>query len=246
MTIAFSTTTQMAATNGVKLLVYAQAGEGKTSLCATAPAPLIISAEAGLLSLSKQNIERMYGVGTPGISYDMPVINISKVEDLVEAYDWCRDFAVKQGFQTICLDSISEIAEVVLNNAKRQVKDPRQAYGELIEKMTTTIRAFRDLPGVNVYMTSKMAPSTDDAGVTKRGPGMPGKTLANDLPYFFDEVFRLCTAKDDKGVSFRYLQTQPDLQYIAKDRSGALHPSEHPNLAYIFAKIAAAPAPATA
>ena len=126
----------------------------------------------------------------------------------------------------------------MLNNAKRQVKDPRQAYGELIEKMETTIRMFRDLPGRNVYMSAKMEPTKDElTGVVKYGPAMPGKQLAVKLPYFFDQVFRLGINKTTQGESYRFLQTQPDMQYEAKDRSGALAAVEPPHLAQLFNKI---------
>lgn len=231
-------TEQLAQQAGVKVLVYGPAGMGKTMLCATAPNPIILSAESGLLSLSKANIERVFGVNTQGISYNLPVIQIKTVDDLTQAYNWLLQSPDAQQFQTVCIDSLSEIAEVVLNNAKRQVKDPRQAYGELMEKMESAIRLFRDLPGRNVYMAAKMEPAKDElTGVVKYLPAMPGSKLGPKLPYFFDEVMRLGVNKDPQGNSYRFFQTQPDLQYEAKDRSGALATIESPHLGYIFSKI---------
>ena len=108
-----------------------------------------------------------------------------------------RQSAEAKNFQSIGLDSISEIGEVVLNNAKRQVKDPRQAYGELIEKMETLVRAFRDIPGKNVLVSAKMEPTKDElSGIVKYGPSMPGAKLGPKLPYFFDIVMRLGIGKD--------------------------------------------------
>lgn len=223
MALQFSTTDQASAAAGVKVLVYGDAGMGKTTLCATAPAPIIISAESGLLSLRK---------------YRIPVIEIKTIDQLTEAYDWSTRSAEARQFATICIDSISEIGEVVLANAKRQVKDPRQAYGELIEKMTMTIRAFRDLPGKHVYMAAKMEPMKDElTGVVRYGPAMPGSKLGPQLPYFFDEVFRLGVNKSPQGETYRFLQTQPDLQYTAKDRSGSLAAIESPDLNQVFTKI---------
>ena len=223
MALNVTTTDRAAQLNGVKVLVYGQAGAGKTVLASTAPAPFLISAEGGELSL--RNVQ-------------MPMAKVTTVDDLRDIYAWCEQSHEAKQFQTICIDSLSEIAEVVLNNAKRQVKDPRQAYGELIEKMETTIRMFRDLPGRNVYMSAKMEPTKDElTGVVKYGPAMPGKQLAVKLPYFFDEVFRLGINKTTQGESYRFLQTQPDMQYEAKDRSGALTAVERPDLSYIFRKI---------
>ena len=237
MALTWTTSSQATSRNGVKALVYAESGSGKTALCATAPGPLIISAESGLLVLNKKNLEKLYGVGTPGITYDIPVIEIRNVQDLTDAHAWCMTTQASQ-FQTICLDSVSEIAETVLNNAKRQVKDPRQAYGELIEKMESVIRAFRDLPNKNVYMAAKIEPMKDElTGIVKYGPSMPGAKLGQKLPYFFDEVFRLGINKTPQGELYRFLQTQSDLQNIAKDRSGALDAIEPPHLTHVFNKI---------
>jgi|TARA_R110000744_G_scaffold17537_1_gene47415 hypothetical protein len=216
------TTTNRASEQGVKMLVYGKSGMGKTKLCATAPTPLILSAEAGLLSLR---------------AYDIPVLEINTTGDLTEAYNWIRDSAEAKQFQTICLDSISEIAEVVLAHAKKQVKDPRQAYGELIEKMGATIRLFRDLKGFNVYMSAKEAYEKDESGVMSYMPSMPGSKLGAGLPYYFDEVFHLSVGKTPEGVEYRYLRTQPDFNTIAKDRSGALDLIEAADLNNVITKI---------
>lgn len=238
MALQFTTAEQSADAGGIKCLVYGDSGHGKTMLACTLPAPILISAESGLLSLKRKNIERLYGVGTKDITYDIPVIQIRTVEDLGDAYRWCSQSQEAHQFASIGLDSISEIAEVVLNNAKRQVKDPRQAYGELIEKMESAIRAFRDLPGRNVYIAAKMEPMKDElTGVVKFGPSMPGAKLGPKLPYYFDEVFRLGVNTDQQGNTYRFLQTQPNLQFVAKDRSGALASMEPPHLTYVFNKI---------
>lgn len=238
MPLQFTTAEHASALSGVKALVYSEAGIGKTVLMATAPGPVVLSAESGLLSLRKANLERVHGVGNPTICYNMPVISIRNVDDLSEAYQWVANSHEAKQFGSVGLDSLTEIAEVVLNNAKRQVKDPRQAYGELLEKMQTLIRLFRDLPGKNVIMAAKMEPVKDEmTGIVKYAPAMPGSKLGPQLPYYFDEVFRLGVNKDPQGNSFRYLQTQPDLQYAAKDRSGALAAMEYPNLTQVISKI---------
>ena len=212
------------AANGVKMLVYGKAGRGKTTLCATCPSPIIFSAESGLLALS---------------NYQLPYIEIRTIKDLEDAFKWAQDSTEARQFQTLCLDSLSEIAEVVLSNAKGQVKDPRQAYGELIEKMGMTIRGFRDLPGYHVYMSAKQDSNKDEGtGITLNGPMMPGKQLAKDLPYFFDEVFQLDIGKDPATqTSYRFLRTQPDFSNDAKDRSGRLDEIEAPDLGNIINKI---------
>jgi hypothetical protein len=243
MAIKLTSTAEAAKAHGVKTLVYGDAGVGKTLLTSTAPAPVLISAESGLLSLRQSNIEKVHGAEAPTVSYNIPVIEIRNIEDLMEAYTWATESAECAQFETIALDSISEIAEVVLSNAKAQCKDPRQAYGELIEKMTTTVKAFRDLSGKHVYMAAKMEMQKDEAsGISLYGPSCPGAKLAQQLPFLFDEVFQLGVGKTaptdgSAPVSYRYLRTQPDLQFKAKDRSGALEEIEKPDLTHVFNKI---------
>lgn len=214
-------TTKISATS-VKALVYGQAGVGKTRLCCTAPKPIIISAEAGLLSLAEQ---------------DIPAIIINGVDDLAEAFLFITTNEEGMKFQTICLDSITDIAEVVLSDLKIKTKDPRAAYGDLADKMGNMIRSFRDLPDRNIYFTAKVKRVTDELGVTQYVPSMPGQQLVTNLPYWFDLVMAMRIGTTEEGVKYRYLQTQPDIYWEAKDRSGRLNEIEEPNLTKLFAKI---------
>lgn len=235
MPLQFTMSDQETARNGMKMLVYGPSGIGKTVLTATLPNVVMLSAESGALSLSEQNLRRIYG--QMPIVCPVPMIKITNIQDLTDACAWCYGSVEARQFQSVSLDSISEIGEVVLNNAKKQVKDPRQAYGELIEKMESVIRAFRDLPGKHVYMAAKQEPMKDElSGVVKLGPSMPGAKLAQKLPYYFDFVFRLAANKDAQGQDYRYLQTSADLQNEAKDRSGRLDKMEYPHLGNIIAK----------
>lgn len=226
MAIRLTSTAQAAADNGLKVLVHGPAGAGKTRLCATTGEPtVIISAEAGLLSLRQ---------------HDIPVIEVASIEDVSEAYEFLTQSDEAKGFRWVCLDSISEIAEVCLAAEKAATRDPRQAYGALQERMTALIRAFRDLPGRNVYMSCKQQAVTDSAGLTTYQPSLPGAKLGQGVSYFFDEVFALRVEKDADGNPTRWLQTQRDYTHEAKDRSGALDLFEPCDLAAIAAKVRSA------
>ena len=231
MPLKFTTTDRAGSLHGVKALVYGSAGAGKTTLCSTAPTPIIFSAEAGLLSLRHHSI---------------PVVLIESINDLHEAYTWALGSAEAKDFETFCLDSISEVAEVILTDAKRRNKDPRHAYGELSESTMTLLRRFRDIPNRHVLMSAKMAPIKDELnGNVTYVPSMPGRQLDVQLPYLFDEVFRLGIDKLPDGRDSRFLQTVSDFQYIAKDRSGALDAREKPDFAYLIQKIAGGADPKT-
>ncbi len=236
--LRFTTTAEASKTGGVKVLTYSRSGMGKTALCATAPKPIIISAESGMLVLSDANLARLELVLGRALPRNIPVIEVSSYLDLFEAYNFVATSAHAREFETVCLDSISEIAERVLANAKATVKDPRQAYGALIDDTLKLVVGFRDIPNKNVYMSAKQELVKDDStGATLFGPSMPGKQLGPALPYYFDEVFNLNIGKTSDGRDYRYLRTRPDFQYDAKDRSGALAEIEKPDLTYLFNKI---------
>lgn len=209
--------------NGVKVLVYGHAGAGKTTLTATLPAPIVISAEGGLLSIKDA---------------DIPYIEVNSMDTLKEAYEWLSSSAEAKDFQSVALDSISEIAEVVLNYEKKVAKDPRQAYGAMQEQMTDIIRAFRDISGKHVYMSAKCEKSQDETGRLLYAPSMPGNKLGQALPYFFDEVLALRLEKDAEGNPVRALMCESDGLWQAKDRSGKLSAWETPDLGAIIGKIA--------
>jgi len=214
--------TRNVAVNGVKLLVYGQAGAGKTTLIRTLPDPIVLSAEAGLLSLRDS---------------DIPYIEISDMATLREAYDWLANSDEAKQFRSVALDSISEIGEVVLSAEKKKSGDPRQAYGAMQDQMADVIRSFRDLPGRHVYMSAKAEKAQDDQGHILQSPGMPGNKAAQSLPFYFDEVLALRVHRTEDNQTQRALMCHSDGVWQAKDRSGKLDFWEAPDLGAIINKI---------
>lgn len=210
--------------NGLKILVHGMAGSGKTVLCATTGKPtLIVSAESGLLSIA----------GAPD---HIKTTVVKTIAELEEVYDYVEQNI--DDFEWVCIDSISEIAEVLLAEEKRISKDPRQAYGNLSDRMLGILRSFRDLPNMNVIMSCKQQLVTDaDTNTSRYLPLLPGKSLTNSIAYLFDEVFALRVEKDDDGEDYRTIQTGRDRNYEAKDRSGVLEMFEEPSIRKIAEKI---------
>lgn len=224
MALNFIKTNEEAVSNGIKIVNYGLPGVGKTIAIATAPTPFIMSAEAGLLSLAN--------VVIPGLS-------IKTMADLSDAYQWVSESGEAKPYETICVDSITEIAETVLTHAKETNKDPRNAYGDLIDKMTGIIKGFRDLKEKHVYISAKEVRIKDDfLGKMYSSPAMPGQVLGPGLAYYFDEVFHMETARtEEDGSIYRLFRTVSDDLCVAKDRSGHLNDIEEPHLGKIIEKI---------
>ena len=216
MKINIKSTKDIATDHGIRAVVYGFSGVGKTVLCSTAPKPIILSAEDGLLSLHGK---------------DIPFIEVKSIQDIGNAFDFLKN---NGDYETICLDSLSEIAETVLNEFKKENKDGRQAYMQLSQAVTALIRNFRDLPNKNVVFVAKAKKEIDDeSGTSSIEPFAPGQVIKFQLPYMTDEVFYMDV--DRKGV--RSINTIATRKFHAKDRSGSLEPKEPPDLAAIFDKI---------
>ena len=209
---------------GAKILVYGMAGEGKTYLSQTAPGKvLVISAEAGLLSIKDaKNVE---------------AIEVKNAAEVVEVYEALH--SGKLQYDTVCLDSISEISELLLQAEKAKHKDARKAYGEVQESVTNVMRAFRDLQ-MHVMFICKEDKVNND-GVFEQAPKMVGTKLGQSITYFFDEVLALRVIEDTDAegnpVQARWLQTRIGQGYVAKDRSGKLEAFEEPNLTKLIEKL---------
>jgi len=209
---------------GVKVLVYGAAGVGKTTLCGTAPGKkLMIDMESGLLSVKDQK--------------DIDVIQVKEAQEIIEICE-----ALKNGelvYDSVCLDSVSEMSEILLNFEKARHKDPRMAYGNVQETCTNVMRAYRDL-NMHVVFVSKMERVQTDH-YNGYEPKMVGSKLGQSITYFFDEVLalRVIEEQDDDGtlVRNRWLQTDVGQGYTAKDRSGKLDGFEEPNLTNIITKL---------
>ena len=209
---------------GAKILVYGMAGAGKTTLAKTCPGKvLVISAEAGLLSIKDaDNVE---------------AIEVKEAAEVMELHD-----ALKSGklqYDTVCLDSVSEISEILLTWEKSRSKDPRMAYGNVQESVTNLMRAFRDLH-MHVLFLCKEDVVNDD-GVLRHAPKMVGTKLGESITYFFDEVLalRIIEDQDDEGknIQNRWLQTVYGQGYKAKDRSGKLDNFEQPDISALIEKL---------
>lgn len=196
--------------HGAKMMIYGGSGMGKTRLTASAPAPIIISAERGLLSLRQ---------------FNLPAIEIDNYGQAKDTLYWLSSSHEARQFGTVLLDTVSELAEKFLTEEKKKKNATAhgRAWGETSDHIVQLFRDYRDLQGKHVVFLAKQEWGTDNTGARYNQPSFPGKALANAAPYFFDEVLQLFNWTDPTtNVKYRLLRTQPDLQNVAKDRSGML------------------------
>ena len=116
---------------GIKCLVYGCSGVGKTTLCATAPKPLILAAENGLLSIKE---------------HALPYVSINSLVELSQVLD--ELVGIDDEYETICLDSISEVVDHCLFGVENKLRsrDARHVYPEVRSMILRIMKKLISLP----------------------------------------------------------------------------------------------------
>lgn len=211
----------------VKMLVYGDAGAGKTVLAAQAvdvPSMrdvLIINAEAGTKSIVESEAVQNHEL--------IDSVEVQSYETFVAIYEWllkhcnARDakdqakldaLSAKYGFpkgrkyRTVIVDSLSEIEQVnlsrIFGDDADDLMDAAEAadfrdYGQNRRLLHKVIRAFRNLP-MNVIFTCARDWDQDEKKKYGYQPKLTGK-LSKDVQFFMDIVGYLATGKsgNDEG-----------------------------------------------
>lgn len=205
-------------TRSVNMLIYGEAGVGKTWLAGSAYAVpemrrvLYVDAEAGADTL-KQSWP------------DVELVQATKWEDYERLY--AALLAGAHEYRTVVLDSISEILEhckeqVMVemkldpDNEKRDADVPSvREWGKILTRMLRLVRRFRDLP-LNVVFIAHAEPVKDKSGKSKWRPLVNGK-FQMKLPQIPDVVLFMYRTEVD-GQQRRLLLTQETDKAAAKVR----------------------------
>lgn len=212
-------------TTGKTILVHGPTGSGKTRLIATAPNPVIAATDRGCASLKQ---------------FNLPMEAITSIKKMREFLTWARSPQGQQ-FQTICIDDMTELAEIALLEARGRTNHLQKAYGEMMDVTYEFIRELRDWPNKNqyIYMACKQSREKDHAtGQFIYTPDFPGQKLGMRVSYFFDEVYALFSGTDENSGQFtNWFRTRRDNQYECKTRGDSLEVWEPANLSHIYTKL---------
>ena len=133
--------------------------------------------------------------------------------------------------------NLGAFAKVLSHNLTMH-KDGRKAYGEMNETLMGLIKSFRDLSGKNVILICQQARMEDNESRIYFGPAMPGKTLAQWIPYATDLVGCIRVRKEEDGTVKRAFQfAEVDELYTAKNRGGLLDDYEPVDWGVVFKKM---------
>ena len=188
--------------SGANILLYGHAGVGKTTSLASLPDPLIISAEAGLLSLK---------------DHDMPYVKVASLDDVREVYKWLASHDETHGFRSVCIDSLSELCDIAFKDCQDRVgNEVQKLYPELRNTVARLIRNFKRLPVHFVCTAREQVKELRNGRIS--APTVIGNKLADDLPHAFDLVLHYTI----NSANERLVHTNSVSGSIAKDRTGKL------------------------
>jgi hypothetical protein len=241
--------TQSVTNDALKIVIAAEAGNGKTTLAKTLQnglneKVLVISAEAGLLSLKGSNIDYLE-LQTDNEGKEVP--KEKRINRLGEIFTWVKQPEQMKTYKWLFIDSLTEIQSNILEHIEtledfQGPKNTIKKYGELATKTMSLCKLFRDLPHYNVCFSALVKNETDADGLAQMKVSLVG-AFADRLPALFDEVLYLGVTeeKNEDGSNVRKILTQktPKIAF-PKDRSGKLSAIEPADLSVIVKKIRSA------
>lgn len=229
-------------TAGFSLLVHGLSKSGKSTLMDTAPAPrLILDAEGGASTRFTPSRKIVWnpGADAPPIAdgtWDTCVVYVRSFNDVKQTYDWLN--SGKHPFQSVIIDSLSETQQRCVDALVGTEQMKMQDWGELLRKMSTLVRSYRDLiihPTNPVRCVAFVAMTKEFDGVKK--PYVQG-ALAQTLPYYVDVIGYLHGGVTEDGEQVHKLLCSPHQSFEAGDRTGRLGSVvDEPNIEAMLATI---------
>ena len=205
---------------GFKSIIYGPPGSAKTPLLNTAPRPLLLATEPGLLSLRGSTIPTFCAFTSAAID---------------DFFKWFFNSNETKKFDTIGVDSISQLAEIYLTDAKKSNKHGMKAYGEMEERTYAQLKGLYFTQHKHTYLIAKEE-IINDNGAQIRRPHFPGKALGIKVPHDYDAILRLAMHNVPgvgQKLAFRCVGS---LEEMARNRTGTLSEFEPPNFSELVRK----------
>lgn len=209
---------------GVKCVVYGPAGKGKTPILNTAPRPVLLACEPGLLSMKHSMI---------------PTWCAPTAKELDEFFKWAFHSNEMKNFDTIGIDSSSEMCETYLKRAEIQNKHGLAAYGQMARDSLEQLDGLYYMQHKHIYLIAKQE-IVQSVNIPTKRPYYPGRELPIKVPHKYDAILHLDTyniPQVGQEVAFRCIGS---LDTLARNRSGNLNEFEPPHFGNLVTKAMSA------
>lgn len=201
---------------GCKAIVFGGTGSGKTPVMNTCPRPVLLACEPGLLSLRGSTIPTFYAE------------NGAKIE---EFFKWFFNSNETKNFDTLCVDSISFMADVYLQAAEKTIKHGLQAYGNMARSVMDHLRPLYYTKEKHTYLICK-----EELVAEQKRPYFPGQQLNKEVPGLYDFVLHLGIKNVPGAGQVKAFQCNETYDVMARNRTGNLADYEPPNFSMLVQK----------
>lgn len=212
---------ELAKVYGVKAVVYGSAGSGKTPIGATAPRPLMLAVEPGLLSMRNSNV---------------PTYSAFTYDKVDEFFKWLFSSNEVKNFDTIIVDSTSQLCDIFLQEAdKKGIKHGLAQYGHMGERVYDILYQLYYMQNKHTYLIAKEEIKNINNAAIKR-PYYQGQFLPIQVPHLFDFILRLGKypiPRFGEQIAFRCVGSFDE---IARNRTGNLAEFEPPDFNALIRK----------
>lgn len=217
---------------GIKAIIYGPAGTGKTPILNTAPRPVLLATEAGLLSMRGSSI---------------PTFEAYTSQRVDEFFKWFFNSTETKNFDTLGIDSGSQVADIYLNAAMQGTskqgnkKHGMAAYGEMASNTMEHLRTLYYTRYKHVYMICKEQIADVDFQSLRR-PYFPGQVLPVDVPHLYDFIIRVAKTNVPGMVGEQLaFHCNGTMNIMARNRTGNLNDFERPHFGELVTKAMNAP-----
>lgn len=208
--------------SGCKALIYGPPGSAKTPLITTAPRPVMLATEAGMLSMKGSNV---------------PTWQAFTPARIDEFFKWLFNSAESKNFDTVAIDSAPQMADIYLQASLNGTSSSGKkvhglaAYGEMATAVMDHLRPLYYMQQKHTYVICK---ETEVSNMKR--PYFPGQQLNVDVPHLYDFVLHLGIKNVPSMGQTLAFQCNQTYDVLARNRTGNLNDYEAPNFSQLVAK----------
>lgn len=201
---------------GCKAIVYGAPGSAKTPLINTAPRPVMLACEPGMLSMRGSNV---------------PTCQAFTPEACDDFFKWFFNSKEVANYDTLAIDSVSQLADIYLQAALKKLKHGLQAYGSMATSVMDHMRPLFFFPQKHTYLICKQS-----VGEGMARPMFPGNQLNVEIPHMYDFILHL-GIKNVPGIGqVKAFQCNESFDFLCRNRTGNLSDYEQPDFGALVRK----------
>jgi len=203
---------------GAKCIIYGPPGVGKTPIINSAPRPVLLATEPGLLSMRNSNVP----------TWVAPTK--AKIDEFMK---WFEHSAETKNFDTLAIDSISQMCNIALDESTS--KHGLAQYGDMADYVMPYFQRLYYMKEKHMYLVAKEDLTSDG----KRRPAFPGQQLngSNGVSHLYDCILRVARVPIPNVGETIAFQCNGSYDVIARNRTGTLADFEPIDFSALVKKV---------